>query len=70
MNGNQGLSASRLLTADDLADRWQIARSSVYNLTRQGKLPVVRLGKYYRYEIGAIEQFEARGGTVERKNDV
>jgi len=64
----EGLTASRLLTADQLAERWQIKRSGIYNLTRQGKLPVVRIGKYYRYEVGAIEQFEAQGGTVERSN--
>ena len=65
---HEKLTASRLMTANELAERWQIKRSGIYNLTRKGKLPVVRIGKYYRYEVGAIEQFEAQGGTVERSN--
>jgi excisionase family DNA binding protein len=47
-----------LLTADDLAARWQVQRSQVYALTRQGALPVVRIGRYYRYRLDAIERWE------------
>ena len=54
-----------LLTADDLAERWQVPRSQVYRLTRESRLPAVRLGKYYRYRLEAIEEFEARGGTAD-----
>ena len=32
-------------------------------LTREGKLPVVRLGRYYRYRHDAVEQFEQNGGV-------
>jgi excisionase family DNA binding protein len=52
-----------LLTADDLAARWQVPRSHVYGLTRSGALPVVRLGRYYRYALAAIEEFETTGGV-------
>jgi excisionase family DNA binding protein len=38
--------AGRLLTADDLAERWQVKASHVYRLTRAGALPTVRLGRY------------------------
>ena len=53
-----------LLTAEDLAARWQVPASQVYRLTRGGKLPVVRLGRYYRYTLEAVEQFERGGGVV------
>ena len=62
-----GLSASQLLTADDLAVRWQVPKSHVYNLTRTGQIPTVSLGRYYRYTLAAVEQFESNGGTEERK---
>ena len=48
----------RLLTAEQLADRWQVPKSQVYALTRAGAIPVIRLGKYYRYRLDQIEAFE------------
>jgi excisionase family DNA binding protein len=48
----------RLLTAEQLAERWQVPKSHVYRLTRDGKIPVVELGRYYRYRLDAIERFE------------
>lgn len=56
--------ASRLLTAAQLAERWQIKKSTVYALTRDGKVPTVRLGpRLYRYRIDAIEEYERSGGS-------
>jgi excisionase family DNA binding protein len=54
---------ARLLTADDLAERWQVPKSHVYRLTRDAKIPTVKLGRYYRYRLDAIEAFEL-GATV------
>jgi excisionase family DNA binding protein len=51
-----------LLTAADLAARWQVPESHVYRLTRSGVLPVVRLGRYYRYRVDVIEEWELAGG--------
>ena len=48
-----------LLTAEQLAERWQVPVSQVYRLTRDGTIPAVRLGRYYRYSPAAIERFEA-----------
>lgn len=52
-----------LLTADDLADRWQVTKDHIYALTRTGQLPTVRIGRYYRYQLAAIERWENDGGT-------
>jgi excisionase family DNA binding protein len=49
---------TQLLTADQLADRWQVPKSHVYRLTREGQVPAVKLGRYYRYRLDAIERFE------------
>jgi len=51
-------SARCLLTAEDLAARWRVPKSHVYRLTREGAVPAVRLGRYYRYKLEAIEAFE------------
>ncbi len=57
------LTAATLLTADDLAARWQVPKSHVYRLAREGRLPTVELGRYRRFTIAAVESFEAGGGT-------
>jgi hypothetical protein len=64
---------TRLLTATDVADRWQLLDkngkpnpSVVYRMTREGLLEqsVVRLGRFYRYRLDGVEVIEANGGTV------
>jgi excisionase family DNA binding protein len=54
----------RLLTPEQLAERWQVTKGHVYRLSREGKIPAVKLGKYYRYRLDAIEAFE-RGDAAE-----
>lgn len=53
--------SGQLLTAEQLAERWQVPKSQVYRLTRDQAIPTVRLGRYYRYRLDAIEDFESRG---------
>jgi hypothetical protein len=63
------VTAARLLTAEDLAERFQFFKDGepnpapIYRLTREKKLKAVKLGRYYRYRIEDIELFEAGGGT-------
>ena len=54
----------RLLTADQLAERWQVPKSHVYRLTREQEIPAVRLGRYYRYRLDQVEAFELGADTV------
>jgi excisionase family DNA binding protein len=49
---------TQLLTAEQLAERWQVAPTHVYRLARDGYIPVVRLGKYYRFRLDQIERWE------------
>ena len=60
------VTAARLLTAGDLAERWQIPAGHVYRLAREGKLPAVQLGRYRRFAVAAVEEFESGGGTTVR----
>lgn len=48
----------RLLTADELAERWQVPKTQVYRLAREGRIPVVVIGRYYRFRLDAIEAWE------------
>jgi excisionase family DNA binding protein len=64
--GGEGMTV-QLLTAEQLAERWQVPTSHVYRLTRQGDIPAVKLGRYYRYRLDAIETFELDGrGPLDR----
>lgn len=47
-----------LWAAEDLADRWRVPKSQVYRLAREGKIPVLALGRYYRFVPSEIEEFE------------
>jgi excisionase family DNA binding protein len=49
---------ARLLTAAELAERWQVSAAQVYHLTRTGQIPTVRLGRYYRFRLDLIEEWE------------
>ena len=62
MTQASGLTASQLLTADDLATRWQVPKAHVYRLAREGKVPTVQIGRYYRFQTQVIEAWEQAGG--------
>jgi predicted DNA-binding transcriptional regulator AlpA len=50
---------SRLLTAEELADRWQVPTGWIYAKCRTGELPKVPLpGRYIRFRLDVVEQFE------------
>lgn len=53
-----------LLTADDLATRWQVTRAHVYRLAREGVIPTVRVGRYFRFRLEAIEAWEQQQEQV------
>lgn len=55
---------TRLLTAEELADRWQVPKSWIYSKTRSGEIPKAPLpGRYFRFSLEVIERFE-RGEKV------
>jgi excisionase family DNA binding protein len=46
-----------LLTAEEVAEMLRMPKSAIYAMTREGQLPTVRLGRYYRYRSEAIRQW-------------
>lgn len=58
------MNGAALLTAEQLAERFQVPKSHVWRLARDGALPSVRLGRYVRFRLDAIEEFERGGGTA------
>jgi excisionase family DNA binding protein len=47
-----------LLTADELAERWRVSKAQVYRLARDGRVPTVAIGRYYRFRLASIEAWE------------
>jgi hypothetical protein len=48
-----------ILTAEQLAERWQVEKQWVYAKCRTGQLPKIPLpGKYVRFRLDVIERFE------------
>jgi predicted ester cyclase len=51
--------SGEVLTAEELAERWQVEVPWVYEKTRKGLIPKVPLpGKYVRFRLDVIEAFE------------
>ena len=64
-----------LLTAADVAELLGVTPSWVYEQSRAGRIPTVKLGRYRRYRLEAIEAWlaeleaqpgAARNGAVNR----
>lgn len=55
----------QLWTAEQLAARWQVPTSQIYRQARADQIPVVRIGRYFRFSPAAIEAFE-NGHTKEK----
>jgi hypothetical protein len=50
---------AELLTAKQLAERWQVTTDWIYAQCRAGKIPQVPIpGKYVRFRLDVIEAFE------------
>jgi excisionase family DNA binding protein len=44
----------RLLTPDELAERLKVPVSWVYEQSRVGKIPTIRIGKYVRFRLNEV----------------
>jgi excisionase family DNA binding protein len=61
-------SASRLLTADEVAAVLGVPRTFVYSLARRGELPTVRIGeRYVRFRGQALDRWISDQETTRPK---
>jgi len=59
----------RLMTAQELADALRYPISRVYELSRTGELPHIRLGRALRYDPAAVRAWLDAGGTAANGRD-
>ena len=48
---------SNVMTIDELADYLKIAKSSLYKLAQEGKVPGQKVGKHWRFSKEAIDRW-------------
>ena len=57
----------KLLTIEELAKRFSVPKSWLYSRTREkgeSTIPVVRVGKYLRFDYEAVKQWLQQKGTA------
>ncbi len=57
MQGNE-IVQRPFLTIDQVAERWNVSRGTVYNAVTDGRLKAKRFGKHVRIHFGEVERFE------------
>lgn len=45
----------KLMTIKELADYLRLSKVTVYKMTRQGKIPALKIGKQWRYSKSEID---------------
>jgi excisionase family DNA binding protein len=55
-----------LLTVEQVAAPSQVSKHHVYRLARAGKVPTVAVGRYYRFCLPTLVEWEEAGGTSYR----
>lgn len=53
----------RLKKVEEIAEQLQVKKSRLYELTRLGIIPSVRLGRQIRFDPKAIEEWINSGGS-------
>lgn len=47
----------KLMTIKEVADYLRLSRVTVYKMTRQGKIPALKIGKQWRYNKSEIDSW-------------
>jgi excisionase family DNA binding protein len=63
MQSDTTLDAPLLMTVRETAAALALCEKSVWQLTRDGKLPVVRIGRAVRYDLADVLRFIAASKT-------
>ena len=60
--------ANEVLTIDELAAYLKIAKSTLYKLAQDGKLPGQKVGKHWRFRKATIDQWLSENEGREQAN--
>lgn len=69
MSGAAAVTANKLLTPEQVAERWQVGgkrpSESINRMAREGAIPpgvAVKLGRFWRFNPSRLAEWEAEGG--------
>lgn len=54
----------KVYTLDEVADILKVSRRTLYTYIKEGKLPAVKMGKYWRVSQDTLESFISTGTRV------
>jgi excisionase family DNA binding protein len=57
----------KVMTVGELAEYLRIPKSSVYKLAQEDRIPCQKVGRHWRFHLGAIERWLARDGEFDSK---
>ena len=60
----------RLMTVRELSQETGIARYRLYELSRAGKIPHIRLGRAVRYDPGAVKSWLSSGKSTKASSRI
>ncbi|GAA2068494.1 hypothetical protein GCM10009722_34730 [Williamsia deligens] len=56
--GKQMDNEQKFLTAEQVAQRWQMAARTVREMAQAGEVPAARFGRLWRFPLDRLEKFE------------
>ncbi|MQY53179.1 MAG: helix-turn-helix domain-containing protein [Firmicutes bacterium] len=56
----------RLMTIREVADYLRLSKVTVYKMTRQGKIPALKIGKQWRYNKSEIDSWVKQKSNSKR----
>ena len=59
-----------ILTVDELAAYLKVPKSTVYKMAQQGKLPGQKVGRHWRFQRQAIDQWISRSSKASARAGV
>lgn len=58
----------KVYTLAEVAEILKVSRRTLYTYVQEGKLPAVKMGKYWRVSQDSLQSFISTGTTVSDKN--
>ena len=58
----------KLFTLDEVADILKVTKRTLYNYIKAGKLPAVKIGKYWRVSEESLQAFISTGTPILEEN--
>ena len=59
----------KFFTSEEIAARYSVKTTTVWEWIRRGELPAIKIGKLYRIRADDLEAFEKKGRTIPQEGN-